>query len=105
VALKRALRNLIENALRYGGSARVSLTQDGAQAVITVTDQGPGLPEDQLERAFEPFVRMETSRATETGGVGLGLAIARGLVRAMGGDITLANRAEGGLVAKVTLPV
>ncbi|MBV8912391.1 MAG: HAMP domain-containing protein [Acetobacteraceae bacterium] len=105
VALKRALANLVGNALAYGGKARVVLEppQDGVVAV-RVEDAGPGIPADQLERVFEPFQRLETSRNRETGGIGLGLPIVRNIVRAHGGDITLANRAEGGVRATVTLP-
>jgi signal transduction histidine kinase len=103
-ALNRALRNLIDNAVRYGGVAKVTLTQEPGVAVIKVADQGPGLPEDQLESVFEPFVRLEGSRNRDTGGVGLGLAIARTIIQANGGTITLHNLPEGGLEAVVGLP-
>jgi signal transduction histidine kinase len=103
-ALNRALRNLIDNAVRYGGVAKVTLTQEPGMAVIKVADQGPGLPEDQLESVFEPFVRLEGSRNRDTGGVGLGLAIARTIIQAHGGTITLRNVPEGGLEAVVSLP-
>jgi len=105
MAMKRALTNLISNAIAYGGSARVRLDPpaDGWVA-ITVEDDGPGIPEQEIERVFEPFHRVETSRNRETGGTGLGLPIARDIVRAHGGDIVLANRAGGGLAARVTLP-
>ena len=103
-ALNRALRNLIDNAVRYGGVAKVTLTQEPGMAVIKVADQGPGLPEDQLESVFEPFVRLEGSRNRDTGGVGLGLAIARTIIQAHGGTITLCNLPEGGLEAVVSLP-
>lgn len=103
-ALNRALRNLIDNAVRYGGVAKVTLTQGPEMTVIQVADQGPGLPEDQLERVFEPFVRLEGSRNRDTGGVGLGLAIARTIIQAHGGTITLRNLPEGGLEAVVGLP-
>src|SRR5207237_661988 len=82
LALRRALRNLVENAVAYGGRARVTLRREAGEAVVTVEDDGPGIPEDELERVFEPFVRLEGSRSRETGGVGLGLAIARSVVRA-----------------------
>ena len=72
--------------------------------MVAVEDDGPGIPEDQLERVFEPFVRLEVSRSRETGGVGLGLAIARSVVRAHGGELTLANRPGGGLTATARLP-
>ncbi len=104
-ALNRALRNLIDNAVRYGGAAEVSLTQEPGITVITVADKGPGLPEDQLETVFEPFVRLEASRNRDTGGVGLGLAIARTIIQAHGGTIQLHNRNGGGLSAVVRLPL
>lgn len=103
--LKRALRNLIDNAIRYGDVARVTLTGQPGLAIITIADDGPGLPEDQLAAVFEPFVRLEASRSRDTGGVGLGLAIARTALQAHGGDVTLRNRPEGGLEAVVRLPV
>jgi signal transduction histidine kinase len=105
VALKRALANLVGNALAYGGAARVKL--DPPTAGITrleVQDDGPGVPEAELEAVFAPFRRLESSRNRETGGVGLGLPIARNILRAHGGDVVLRNRPEGGLSALVTLP-
>jgi signal transduction histidine kinase len=105
VALKRALRNLIENAVRYGGKARVSAVTHQGAVTIAVEDDGPGLPPDQIEDAFQPFVRLEPSRSTETGGIGLGLAIARSIVKAHGGTLILANRPEGGLRAEIRLPL
>jgi signal transduction histidine kinase len=72
--------------------------------MITVDDRGPGIPADRLQEVFEPFVRLEASRNRDTGGVGLGLSIARSVVRAHGGELTLANRPQGGLRAVVTLP-
>jgi signal transduction histidine kinase len=104
-ALKRALRNLIENAVAYGKRARVALAAGPGEITVTVEDDGPGIAHADLERVFEPFVRLEGSRSRETGGIGLGLAIARSVVRAHGGDIALANRPEGGLRATVRLPV
>ena len=103
-ALRRALRNLLENAAAHGGRAAVRIEPDDAELRIVVEDEGPGIPEAELERVFEPFVRLEASRSRDTGGTGLGLAIARGIVRGHGGDILLANRAEGGLRATVALP-
>jgi len=104
-ALRRALDNLIGNAVKYGGAARVkAFALDGA-AVVTVEDDGPGLPEDELEAVFEPFHRAERSRNRETGGAGLGLTVARQAARASGGDVTLANRPTGGLVANLSLPL
>jgi len=103
--VRRALRNVIENAVAYGGAAQIRLEAGGNQARIVVEDGGPGLPQEDLERMFEPFVRGEGSRSRETGGIGLGLAIARTIMRGHGGDITLENRAEGGLRAVLTLPL
>ena len=104
VALRRAMRNLIENAVRYGERCRVRLEGDRQEVRILIEDDGPGIPEAEQERVFEPFVRLEGSRSQETGGIGLGLAIARSIVRAHGGDIRLANRAGGGLTVAVALP-
>lgn len=106
LALKRALANLVSNAVAYGGSARVRLLppRDGT-VTIEVEDDGPGIPPGELERMFEPFHRGEPSRNRETGGVGLGLPIARNILRAHGGDVALANRPMGGVKATVTLPV
>jgi signal transduction histidine kinase len=102
--MRRAVRNLIENAVKYGGSAAVSV-QDGAERVaIVVADDGPGIPEDRLGDVFDPFTRLETSRNRDTGGIGLGLALARAIVRDAGGEVALANRAGGGLTATITLP-
>lgn len=103
-ALNRALRNLIDNAVRYGGVADVTVAQEPGCAVITVADKGPGLPEDQLEAVFEPFVRLEASRNRDTGGAGLGLAITRTIIQAHGGTVQLRNRSGGGLIAIVRLP-
>ena len=91
--------------MRYGGAAEVSLTQEPGFAKIAVADKGPSLPEDQLEAVFEPFVRLEASRVRDTGGVGLGLAIARTIIQAHGGNIQLHNRISGGLIAIVRLPI
>mgnify|MGYP003386202294 CR=1 FL=1 len=103
--IRRALRNLIENAARYGGRARVRLARHQQSAEILIEDDGPGIPPDRLESVFEPFRRIETSRSRETGGQGLGLTIARTIARAHGGDVVLENRAGGGLTARLRLPV
>ncbi len=103
-SLNRALRNLIDNAVRYGGVARVELRQEPGLAVISISDRGAGLPDDQLEAVFEPYVRLEGSRSRDTGGVGLGLAIARTIIQAHGGSVTLRNMPGGGLEASVRLP-
>ncbi|MEP9352467.1 ATP-binding protein [Xanthobacter sp. KR7-65] len=105
VALRRALRNLVDNAVRYGRRAKVTtLRPSPATVCVRVEDDGPGLAEDQLEQAFQPFVRFEPSRSQETGGMGLGLAIARSIVKAHGGELTLSNRPGGGLTAEIALP-
>jgi signal transduction histidine kinase len=106
LALKRVFVNLITNAVNYGGSATVRLViRDPRMVVVEVEDDGPGVPPGDLERVFEPFHRGEPSRNRETGGVGLGLPIARNIMRAHGGDVTLSNRPGGGAKATVTLPV
>ena len=104
-AMRRALRNLIENALRYGKRARVTTSVGKTDVRITIDDDGPGIPQDSLERVFDPFVRLEGSRSRDTGGTGLGLSIARTIVHAHGGDVTLRNRPEGGLRAEIRLPL
>jgi signal transduction histidine kinase len=106
LSLKRALTNLIGNALKYGDAARISLRRPGRDQVqIDIEDSGPGIPAELMDSVFEPFRRLETSRNRETGGSGLGLSIARNIIRAHGGDILLQNLAAGGLRATVTLPV
>jgi signal transduction histidine kinase len=102
--IRRAARNLIENAVRYGGSARVSLRPESNFFVTTVEDSGPGIPEDRLEEVFEPFVRLEASRNSATGGAGLGLTLARSIAREHGGDVVLENLKSGGLRASLRLP-
>ena len=102
--IRRAVRNLIENAIKYGGKADVSLTAAAHAVRITVADDGPGIPPERVGEVFEAFTRLEGSRNKETGGIGLGLALARAIVREAGGDIDLANRPEGGLAATITLP-
>lgn len=104
VALRRALRNLVENAVRYGTTPTIRLSAGAQDVTIGVLDRGPGIPEERMADVFEPFVRLETSRSQETGGVGLGLAIARSIVRAHGGELTLSNRPGGGLQALIVLP-
>jgi signal transduction histidine kinase len=103
-ALKRCLANLLENAVRYGGKAHVRMEDHAHELLLYIEDSGPGIPEPMLEQMFEPFRRGEDSRNRDTGGVGLGLAIARNLARAHGGEVTLANRPEGGLRVRVCLP-
>ena len=102
-ALRRALWNLVENGVKFGGEVELALACAGEHCEIRVRDHGPGLAEDELEKVFEPFYRTEASRNRETGGTGLGLAITRNLVHAQGGDIALRNHPEGGLEAVLRL--
>ena len=103
-ALKRCLANLLENAIKYGESARVMVDDSNTRLQISILDTGPGLPPDQIEKVFEPFYRVEASRNRDTGGTGLGLAIAKNVAELHGGDIALRNRSEGGLAAVLILP-
>jgi signal transduction histidine kinase len=103
-SLRRALRNIIENAVRYGERANVQLRSLDDSVEILVEDEGPGIPEVDRERVFEPFVRLEASRNRDTGGVGLGLAIARSIVRHHGGDIVLSERTPAGLSVHIRMP-
>jgi signal transduction histidine kinase len=103
-ALQRVLVNLVDNAIKYGGAAEVSARRDERGALcIAVADRGPGIPEAELDQVLQPFYRLEASRNRDTGGAGLGLAIAAQLARAIGGSLVLANREGGGLAATVTL--
>lgn len=103
-ALRRVLVNLIDNGFKYGGSVELTASADAqGRAVIRILDNGPGIPEEELEAVFQPFYRLESSRNRSTGGTGLGLAIARQLMQAMNGTLTLRNRAEGGLEAQLVL--
>ncbi len=102
-SLKRALRNLIENAVRYGERARVGLQESPSAISIVIEDDGPGIPDGEVESVFAPFFRLEDSRNRETGGIGLGLSIARDIVRHHGGDISLVNTGRG-LRATIVLP-
>ena len=102
--LRRAVRNLVENAVKYGGEAEVALGRTPEMIEIIVSDNGPGLAAGELAQVLEPFYRVEASRSRETGGSGLGLAIARAVAEAHGGTLTLANRPEGGLAATIALP-
>ena len=104
-ALRRAVANLIDNAVKFGGGARVRTFVLDGLAMITVNDDGPGPSDAELEDAFDPFRRGERSRSRETGGAGLGLAVARQAARAAGGEVTLANRDGGGLTARLSLPL
>jgi len=102
-SLRRAVSNLVENALHYGQRARVGLVRKGEEVLIRVDDDGPGIPRDQLEAVLKPFARLDTSRQRNTRGLGLGLAIVVKAVKLEGGQLTLANRPEGGLRAEICL--
>ena len=104
VALRRCFNNLVENAIRYGNKAEIAIHDLPDAVEVTIDDAGPGIPEQRLKDVFRPFVRLEESRNRDSGGAGLGLAIARSVVLAHGGAITLANRKEGGLRVTVRLP-
>jgi len=104
IAVKRALRNLIDNAVRFGSSVEVRIETSGDNVVLVVLDNGPGMKNEDLDRAFDPFVRLDPARGRDTGGVGLGLSISRSLARSHGGDVRLRNLPEGGLRAELVLP-
>ena len=105
IDLKRLFNNLLENAVKFGGGAKVGVRADGESALVEIDDKGPGIPDGELERVFEPFYRREGSRSRDTGGIGLGLPVVRSIARAHGGDATLHNRPGGGLTARVCLPL
>jgi signal transduction histidine kinase len=102
--IRRAVRNLVENAVAYGAKADVQITDSGAGYEIVVEDEGPGIPEDDRQRVFEPFVRLETSRNSATGGTGLGLTLVKAIAEGHGGGVVLENRESGGLRARMILP-
>ncbi len=104
IGMRRLLSNLVENAVKYGDHARVRLFTDRQDAVTEVSDDGPGLTDDELERVFEPFYRAPAARASDKQGSGLGLAVCRSIARAHGGDVNLV-RGERGLIAQVRLPL
>lgn len=101
--LRRAISNLVDNAVKYGQSAAVGLASEAEHVVITIDDEGPGIPRSERAKVFEPFYRLEPSRNPDTGGVGLGLSVARSIIWEHGGDITLANRKGGGLSVRLEL--
>ena len=104
VALRRAFRNLLENAGIHGVRATVGIAQGDEGLSVVIEDEGPGIPEADRERVFEPFVRLDESRSPDKGGTGLGLAIARTIIRGHGGNVRLENHAEGGLRVTIALP-
>jgi len=103
-ALKRAIRNLLDNAVKYGKAASVAIQTTPKAIEIVIDDEGPGIPEQELSRVFDPFYRLEDSRSRDTGGVGLGLAIAQSIVQAHRGELVLSNRPTAGLRARIVLP-
>lgn len=103
-SIRRACINLVDNAVKWGGSAELELTCVPTEVTLTVSDRGPGIPPQALEQVFSPFFRVEQSRNRSTGGMGLGLTSALAVIRAHGGNITLSNRQGGGLAVRVTLP-
>jgi len=104
LSLRRAIANLANNAVAYGMRARVSLAEEQGSIVIRIDDDGPGVPEAEMARVFEPFYRLERSRSRETGGTGIGLCIVQTVAQAHGGEVRLVNRPEGGLRAELVLP-
>ncbi|HUW75569.1 MAG TPA: ATP-binding protein, partial [Gallionella sp.] len=104
VPIRRCLNNLLENALRYGEKASISMDETANNVVIAIRDTGPGIPDEKLEAVFAPFYRLDSSRNRHSGGVGLGLSIARDMARKHGGNIILENAPQGGLVASLILP-
>jgi signal transduction histidine kinase len=105
VALRRLITNLVDNALKFGSAARGRVFTADGMAVVQIDDNGPGIAKDQIEKAFEPFHRLEGSRNRDTGGIGLGLAVVRAIARGHGGDVSLETRKGGGLRAQVRLPL
>jgi two-component system, OmpR family, sensor kinase len=103
--LRRALANLIDNAVRYGHRATLSLSCEGEMVVLGIADEGSGIDETEISRVVEPFQRLEQSRSRETGGAGLGLAIASDFAKRHGGSLRLSNRPGGGLLAQLQLPL
>jgi len=104
VAVRRALSNLIDNALHYAGTVSVHVADRAEVIEIRVEDEGPGIPEDRMEDVFQPFFRLDTARARDTPGMGLGLSIVAEAIRLEGGTLALRNRPEGGLSAMIHLP-
>ncbi len=104
LALKRRFTNLLDNPVKYGKGAEVRMCEEGRGLRVKVADRGPGIPASQFERVLEPFQRLDASRSQNSGGVGLGLSVARDIARSHGGDLVLRNRPGGGLEVTVTLP-
>ena len=105
LSLRRLFANLLDNGEKFGGKAHAIVYRDGGTAIVDIEDDGPGLPSGREAQVFDPFVRIETSRSRETGGIGLGLSVVRSIARAHGGDVVLSNRSGGGLRARLSLPL
>ncbi|OXE35569.1 MAG: two-component sensor histidine kinase [Phenylobacterium zucineum] len=105
VALRRLFTNLLDNAVKFGGGATTRVFNRDGFALVEIDDNGPGIPEGERDRVFEPFYRREPSRNRDTGGIGLGLAVVRSVARAHGGDVELKDRPTGGMTARVRLPL
>ena len=105
ISLKRAFSNLLDNAVKYGEKAVVTINNEGDSLDITIEDNGLGIPENEMEKVFDPFYRLEPSRNPRTGGIGLGLSITQSVIHAHGGELSLSNRREGGLMVRVRLPL
>ncbi|MFY8195577.1 MAG: ATP-binding protein, partial [Novosphingobium sp.] len=103
--LRRALSNLIENALHYAGNVRVTVRREGTDAELVIEDDGPGIPDDRLDEALQPFVRLNVARSRDTPGMGLGLAIVRRAVQLDNGTMHLRNKPTGGLVATLRFAI
>ena len=104
-SLRRAFTNFIDNAIKYGKVANVSLSRSNNEALIRIDDAGPGIPESELEKVFDPFYRVDPARTPQIGGTGLGMTVAREIVRGHGGEIILMNRKKGGLSVQIHLPI
>lgn len=105
LSLKRCVDNILRNAVTYAGNAEVCITTFNGEVIVHICDNGPGIPKEYLERIFEPYLRLETSRNRESGGSGLGLSIARNMILLNNGSLSLDNKPEGGLQARITLPL
>jgi signal transduction histidine kinase len=103
LCLTRCVNNLVSNAIKYGGNAEIAISEDDRDVIIDILDNGPGIPEEKMEQVFEPYYRLETSRNRSSGGTGLGLSIARNMALLNGGELTINNRPQGGLQARVRL--
>jgi len=103
-AMRRAISNLVDNAVKYGGTAAVTLAPEADRVVILVEDEGPGIPRSERDKVFEPFYRIGSARDPSTGGVGLGLSVTRSIIWEHGGEISLGSRKGGGLAVRIQLP-